>query len=90
MRIVLIIVSILWLIIFVDTVTEANFYEGIYMSGIHNGLMIFSLVMAVVVPIVFMLKLLNKSLRAHHVIAICAWILFLVSVYHEVVIEQAF
>lgn len=45
--------------------------------------------MAFVVPLVIVRRVIDQDVRLHHFVALAAWLLFLASVYDEVVIERA-
>ncbi len=90
MRTTFIVVSVLWVAIFVATLAGADVYGSVYVPVLHQGILLFALVMAAVVPIVFGVKLYHREVRGLHVVAICAWAMFLVSIYHEVILQEAF
>jgi len=90
MRAALIIVSLLWVAIFIATLAGADVFGMVYVPVLHQGTLLFALVMAAVVPVVFGVKLYHREVRGLHVVAICSWAMFLVSIYHEVIIQEAF
>jgi len=90
MRAALIVVSVLWVVIFVATLAGADVFGSVYVLVLHQGLLLFALIMAAVVPVVFGVKLYHREVRAEHVVAICTWLLFLVAIYHEVILQKAF
>lgn len=83
-------VSGLWLIMFLDTVLRVDIYQAFYVPGLHNVLMIFSLMMAVIIPFLFLVRLVERDLGRQHWVSFGAWLLFLYCVYDEVVVHQAF
>lgn len=53
-------------------------------------LVLFSIGMAVFVPLLFLLRLVQWRLRAHHLVSILAWMAYIYVLYEELVVEQAF
>jgi hypothetical protein len=86
MRSALIAVTILWVAIFVATVAGADVFGSVHVPFVHQALILFALVMAALVPDVFIRKLRHNEAQAIHYAAIGAWGLFVFSIFHEVVL----
>lgn len=89
-KLVLYMVVVLWSLMFIDTRFGTDLYHWVYLSGVHNALMLFSLVMALIVPILFIVRLRERNLRLHHWLSGIAWLLYLYCIYDEVVVHQAY